>query len=471
MRYLYSLRAEDLTAIEANLLQQEGVGVEIRLDTFSSEPNLETLRQLPCPTLATYRTQAHFGEGDKQTREDAGWQWRLALAKLGCPWIDLEQDEPDLEAKIHQIHQLGAKVVLSQHIEGTHQEVCDAFERGIQLPCDVYKLIGVGKETADFALQRELYQEAADKALVMFWMGADHAFSRVLSLVYGAPFSFVARPEGQALAAGQLSYQILREQFVDHQVDRDQLALFSVIGKPIGHSKSPAFHNPKLKDITPNALFGSLPCETKVDLQELRRAFPEWRGTAVTKPMKEAAYAAATQFRDSGVQALGAANTLLFHGADQIEAANTDYAAMVQLLGNVGKEEVVRVLGYGGLGKAVVQACLDLGLTVEVTNRNPERLQNIPPQAKILAWESRHDDGAAVIVQATSVGMAPHEVSSPLDAIPAGTRTLIETIYNPRETKLMSMAREAAIEVVDGMALFDGQAAIQNELFRGCLRD
>ena len=47
--------------------------------------------------------------------------------------------------------------------------------------------------------------------------------------------------------------------------------------------------------------------------------------------------------------------------------------------------------------------------------------------------------------------------------------TLVETIYNPLETRLMQLCRGRNIQVVDGLALFDGQAAIQNRLFLDCL--
>lgn len=464
MRYLYALRSEDLDQLE-QLPKHPDIGLEIRLDTFAQAPDFEKLSRLTLPLLATYRTTAHFGEGSAQARDHVAWQWRLAMAKAGCPWVDLEQDESDLEHKIAELHARGAKVVLSQHLDGSHAQVETAFEQGITSNCDVYKLIGVGHGCQDFTLQRKLYRAAGNKPLVMFWMGEDFAASRVLSLVYGAPFSFVARPRGQAVAAGQLSLEQLTQLYCEQAVNLQSMALFSVIGKPIGHSQSPAFHNPKLKVASPNALFTAFPAADQQALKTLHGTFPEWRGSAVTKPMKEYAFQFASHYRDTGVKALGAANTLLFHSPQHIEAANTDYAAMLQILRDLDSQGPIRVLGYGGLGKAVTQACLDLGLPVEVSNRNPQRLQHLPAAAQALDWQARHRPGAAVIVQATSVGMAPDVEQAPLQHIPASCEHLIETIYNPGQTKLMNMAQQAACNVIDGMVLFRAQAAIQNKMF------
>lgn len=467
MRYLYALRAEDLDHLDQFPKHAE-VGLEVRLDTFKHAPDLDAILRCQMPVLATYRTTHHFGEGDLETRAQAGWSWRLELARRGCSWIDLEQDEPDLTAKIAELRSHGAKVVVSQHLDGNQEALKKAFEQGLALDCDAYKLIGVGRETQDFTFQRWCYQQAAGKTkLVMFFMGEDFAASRVLSLVYGAPFTFVARPEGQAVAAGQLSLADLLETYdIDEMCNHPEqdFQLFSVIGQPIGHSKSPAFHNPKIKNENPRALFVGLPAKSQNDLNVLRATFPEWQGTAVTKPMKEYAAGYANEFIDSGTAALGAANTLLFR-KQKVLATNTDYGAMLQLLQETQRDQVVRVLGYGGLGKAVTRACLDCGLKVEVTNRNADRLKTLPEGALALDWQERHETGAAVIVQCTSAGMAPDIQQTPLDFIPKGTHTLFETIYNPEETKLMALARAAGCNVINGTALFDAQAKIQSGLF------
>ena len=462
----YSI-TESQCELISDLSCHEDVGFEIRLDTFSHEPDATAIRRMTDrPLLATFRTRPHLGQAETTARAE-GYAWRIACLRAGFEWVDLELDEPGLNQKIAEIHDAGGRVVLSHHELGDNQGLQPAFEQAMTHDADVIKIIGSGREPADFARQRDRYRTAGGRGLVHFYMGGDYAASRVLSLIYGAPFTFITPEPEQAVAPGQLSYQDI-SRFCVNEVELDAMKLFSVIGSPIGHSKSPAFHNPPLKAEDRNALFLALPASNARDLELLLETFPEFMGSAVTKPMKEIAYARADDFLDPNSAELGAVNTLIRHG-DTLKATNTDMLAMIELLKQSETEGTVRLLGYGGLGKAVVRACIALNRNVEVCNRNPDRLKGLDPRAIAVPWEDRHREGATIFVQATSAGMAPNEDVSPLDRLPDSARHLIETIYNPLETRLMAMARTQGVTVIDGMALFNEQARIQNRYFREAL--
>jgi shikimate dehydrogenase len=211
-------------------------------------------------------------------------------------------------------------------------------------------------------------------------------------------------------------------------------------------------------------LFLALPAAGPEDLDLLLTTFPELRGLAVTKPMKEHAAARADRFLERPAATLGAVNTLVAT-REGWAATNTDLLAMIELLKDAPKDAVVRVLGYGGLGKAVVEACRTLGLTTEVCNRTATRVTGLPATARALPWADRHREGAKILVQATSAGMAPAVELSPMNNLPASLSLVIETIYNPAETRLLAMARSGGVRTVDGRALFAGQAALQSTLF------
>jgi len=462
MRYCFSLTQDDVEQI-ADLSAKDFVGFEIRLDSFAEPPDFHVLRsKTEKPLLATWRSRPHLGKASTQSREEEGWAYRKAALASGFDLIDLELDEDRLQDKIAFIQEAGGRVVLSHHELSDNAGIERALSSALETKADVIKIIGNGKQVSDFARQRSFYQMARGRELVHFYMGAEYAATRVLSLVYGGSFTFLTPHAGKAVAPGQLTHEAMAEIYRPLEVVNPKF--FAVIGNPVGHSKSPAYHNPKLKQITPDSLFLALPARDAQDLHMLCQTFPELVGLAVTKPMKEVAFRAATDFADPHSADLGAVNTLLFKPTETW-AANTDLLAMIDMLKESGPNVRVRVLGYGGLGKAVVRACVPLDLAVQVCNRTPGKVGDPGGRVEELEWEARHEPGADVLIQATSVGMAPNVELSPLDRIPQGVTRLLETIYSPLETRLMRMAREQGLAVVDGLAFFDAQAKIQNRFF------
>ena len=466
MRYMVVITQANLDQIDQVC---GGLGFEIRLDTFASRPDLLALRKrTTAPLLATYRSKTHCGEADPADRPTIGWEWRLAALRAGFDGVDLEMDEPFLGDRLREIHDLGGWSVLSHHEVKAGVNLLDRLKGSLKLNSEVIKIIGTGSRAADFQQQRKAYEIAGSRKLILFFMGDDFKATRLVSRLLGAPFTFVLPPGADQVAPGIPTLEECKSLYaLDSVVDHGAF-WFGVVGKPIGHSKSPGFHNPLLKAMDPGALFLPFPV-AKSELEPFLECFPNMLGLAVTKPLKEEAFALANRFVDQAVAGLGAVNTLLRDGDDWV-GGNTDYAAMKAILSEVPAGSLVRVVGYGGLGKAVVLACLELGLQVEVTNRSENRLAGLDPRVRVVPWAERHRSGVQVLVQATSVGMAPELDRTPLSTIPQGVALLVETIYNPEETKLMTMAKQQGIPVVDGLALFNKQAAIQNGYFQQVLK-
>lgn len=465
MRYCYSLTGDLLHRIP-ELAKAEHTGFEIRLDSLHSPPDAVAIRQSTQRNLlGTYRSKHHLGQADRETRDTQGWQWRCACLDAGFEMIDLELDENDLDTKIKHVQARGAKVVLSHHDLSDGAGLDEALEAALATEADIIKIISTGTGTGDVVRQRQYYARASGRPLVHFAMGAELAATRVLCLLLGSPFTFITADASNAVAPGQLTLPQLNDIFRPLEVKPEAARLFAVIGTPIAHSRSPIFHNHLLKEVDANAMFVALPAASAQDLADLLEHVPELAGMAVTKPMKEAAFARADHFLDGVTQNLGAANTLI-RKESKLGGANTDLLAMLELLQAESNASVL-VLGYGGLGKAVVAACQSIGLDVTVTNRTAGRVDD--PSIREMPWANRHDDGPTVIVQATSAGMAPKVELTPMDRFPSTAKHLIETIYNPSETRIMKMASEAGLRVTNGHALFEGQARIQNGFFRDIL--
>jgi 3-dehydroquinate dehydratase/shikimate dehydrogenase len=71
------------------------------------------------------------------------------------------------------------------------------------------------------------------------------------------------------------------------------------------------------------------------------------------------------------------------------------------------------------------------------------------------------------IVNATPVGMHPHVSESPLTANELNSRLVFDTIYRPRQTKLLQLAASRGIQTVSGVDMFVSQGTAQWEIWTG----
>jgi len=71
-------------------------------------------------------------------------------------------------------------------------------------------------------------------------------------------------------------------------------------------------------------------------------------------------------------------------------------------------------------------------------------------------------------VNTTSVGMYPNDDASPLpkELIPTGTR-ILDAIYRPKKTKLLSVAEEKNCRILSGLEWLVHQATIAFKLWTG----
>ena len=73
-----------------------------------------------------------------------------------------------------------------------------------------------------------------------------------------------------------------------------------------------------------------------------------------------------------------------------------------------------------------------------------------------------------LLIQTTSVGMYPHDKESIVssDALNPGT-VVMDIVYNPIETKLLSIAKGRGCVTVNGLGMFIRQGAEQFRLWTG----
>lgn len=193
------------------------------------------------------------------------------------------------------------------------------------------------------------------------------------------------------------------------------------------------------------------------------------RGCSVSMPFKERAIAFVDSV-DAVAASIGAINTII-NESGRLVGFNTDVfgvrAALEPL--PISRDGQVLVLGAGGMARAIVYALKSLGFTrIALTNRSAARLDGWPSalQCPIVPWEERNEVPAQLLVNATSVGMAPLPQEMPVvEALLSRVGMVVDAVASPAETRLVRTARRFEKPVVTGVEISLFQAAEQFRLY------
>jgi shikimate dehydrogenase len=207
---------------------------------------------------------------------------------------------------------------------------------------------------------------------------------------------------------------------------------------------------------------------------------PAYAGANVTVPHK----AAVIPFLDGltpVAEAIGAVNTivkrdgrLIGHNTDAAGFLADLYAHQVRL-----ERQAVVVLGAGGGARAVVAACAGVGARVRVIARRREQGEALRGLARLdlFEWSSlgmlQASDDCAVIVNTTSLGMAPQVEAMPwLPDVPFPPDAFVyDLVYNPAETAFTRSARGAGLRAATGLGMLVEQGALAFEQWTGLAAD
>ena len=129
----------------------------------------------------------------------------------------------------------------------------------------------------------------------------------------------------------------------------------------------------------------------------------------------------------------------------------------------------VLILGAGGAARAVAFALAQAGAAVCVCARRPEMAKALARAVggEAIARKRLRQEFFDAIVNATPVGMHPALNQSPLEASELNCRLVFDTIYRPRDTKLLQLAARRGIETVSGVEMFVAQGTAQWEIWTG----
>ena len=250
---------------------------------------------------------------------------------------------------------------------------------------------------------------------------------------------------------------------------RTGMQVFGLLGNPVEHSLSPPMHEAAYDALGIDARYVTF--EPDRDDGAAAVAAADTLGIAglnVTIPFKRDVLDAVEP--DDTARRVGAVNTIDLSTSPP-RGHNTDIAGVERALTHHGVEIDGRdavVVGAGGAGRAVAFALADAGAAVHIANRTVERAESLAadvPGATAGGLDSRERVADAdLLVNATSVGMAPDADGTPVPASYLHEElAVLDAVYSPIETRLLRAAEAAGATTVDGawMLLFQGVEAFE----------
>lgn len=264
--------------------------------------------------------------------------------------------------------------------------------------------------------------------------------------------------------------------------------LTGLLGSPVSHSISPMMHNESFQQLDLDYVYLAF----DVDIEHLNNAVEGLRavnacGFNLTMPHKNAMCELCDSLSPAA-EIIGAVNTVV-NDNGHLTGYTTDGSGYMRALREDGHDIIgkkMTILGAGGAATSIfVQAALDGVSEISIFSRRSkffERAENIisvlneRTDCKINLYDfddesilRREISESALLVNATSVGMAPNVDQSIITDGSFFHKDLIvsDVIYNPRETKLLKLAREAGCQTQNGLYMLLYQGAEAFKLWTG----
>ena len=245
--------------------------------------------------------------------------------------------------------------------------------------------------------------------------------------------------------------------------------VYGVFGNPVRHSKSPLIHNACFQQHHVNAVYMAF------EINKISKAVTAMRtldikGASITIPFKEVIMACLDEIDQDAVD-IGAVNTVV-NKDGKLFGYNTDHTAAISPLKPFGiKDKTVCVMGAGGAAQAVAYGIHKEGGDLVIVNRNKDRGKRLAVKyhADFIPMEEINKMSALsvdILINTTSIGMSPDVDRSPVPSNLLESRMIVmDIVYSPLETKLLSQAQEKGCTTIDGLSMFVHQGAAQFNLW------
>jgi 3-dehydroquinate dehydratase / shikimate dehydrogenase len=442
--------------------------VEIRLDWLSSDAErarflrwLRKRRPRKATFLATCRRRE--GGGKFAGGVDRELYWLIQAREAGCQWCDLEVETlRKLPGQSVRGYPVPSRVLLSVH----------DFERTPELPRSVNLPAHGGVDAVKIAAESRSIRDSARllraarnwKNFVAVPMGEAGLPARILALREGSALAYA--PVAAATASGQVSLGEMKHLYRAHALTR-RTRVYGVIGDPIGHSLSPLLHNTGFIARRMDAVY--LPFLVR-QLGDFLAAIPDFgiRGFSVTIPHKQAILKHLKECEPLAAE-IGAVNTVVVRSDGSLCGCNTDYVGVLRVLEKKLQIKGSRALifGAGGSARAAAFALSRAGAVVAICARREKAAKELARAVggEVVPRRALRTEFFDAILNATPVGMHPHQGISPLAPAELHCRMVMDLIYRPQKTQLLKLAAKKGIATVSGVEMFLAQGFAQWEIW------
>ena len=462
-------KAAEMARLVRSALKQTRT-VELRLDWLSSDTEraqfLGWLRKSH-PRNATFLATCRRREGGGKLAGgvDRELYWLTQAREAGCQWCDLEVETlRKLPGQSVRGYAVPPRVILSMH----------DFERTPDLPRSVNPPAHGGVDAVKIAAEARTIRDSVrllrlarnSKSFVAVPMGEAGLPARILALREGSALAYA--PVASATAPGQVSLHDRKYLYRAHALTR-RTRVYGVIGDPVGHSLSPLLHNTGFIARRIDAVY--LPFLVH-DLRDFLKAVPEFGlcGFSVTHPHKQAILKYLKEC-DPLAAEIGAVNTVVVRRDGSLYGGNTDYLGLLRALEKKLRIKGSRILvfGAGGAARAAVFALARSGATVAICARREKAARELARAfgAESLPRAALRTESFDAILNATPVGMHPHDGVSPLVPGELHCRLVMDMINRPQRTQLLKIAAQKGIATVPGIEMLIAQGVAQWEIWIG----
>lgn len=254
-----------------------------------------------------------------------------------------------------------------------------------------------------------------------------------------------------------------------------------IIGNPVEHSLSPAIHNAAFRRLALNYVYLAWRVESIGDAIRGLRALGNFRGASITIPHKVSAVPFLDEIEPTARQ-IGAINTIVLEQG-RLVGFNTDATGALRALREGGATlagQRIIMMGSGGSARAIAFALAaeskaEALMLLGVDDKERVALaRDLRAKTSITVEEYLLDEralgrtvpDAQVLIHCTPVGMSPRADAT---CVPAALLhpglTVMDVVYNPRETKLLKEAKRSGCKTISGIEMFLNQAVAQFELW------
>lgn len=254
--------------------------------------------------------------------------------------------------------------------------------------------------------------------------------------------------------------------------------IYGVLGYPAKHSLSPAMHNAAFAELKIDAEYKIFEVEPgNLESFILSLSKDNICGLNVTIPYKETVLKY-LKWQSPEARFAGACNTIVVKDENFLEGWNTDGIGFhrhltTELNFSISGKRVV-VLGAGGAAKAIAnQLARHKAKNIEIydidKNRSAKLSEKINKEfancisTYVNTIEELSIENADLLVNATPIGMKKNDPCL-INADRLHQKLLVyDLVYNPPETKLLSLAREKGARVSNGLGtlLYQGMRSFE----------